>query len=397
MKKQKLVIYPDTFLWIKGQNGLMYNTKHFSNFVFRITPGIYSICEKLQDYDNLYAIELDESLLNEEEKNFIEEIVSSNCGKQYPAGTDMVSFPPLLNIQKDINRLMPDQNSDTGEDILKYFTTLTIQAGGTYKNNGYYKQVMYPVFSREILTVTGILKILEDYNTPYLHNISIIIPNLNHYVKENNIPKELGEYKNISIYTTADKINSAIIEDLTDKEISIGLIYDSPYRLPDKQVRNIPGLYHKFLIRNRKDSELYLRYAKNIDRGQYDMVPVYDNNKEFFTEDVFLSEDDLFNSNLQKREIFMHQSVNPNFFGNLTIMPDGKIYSNVNTPALGTIGDSVYDIILKELTENYSWRSIRDKKPCKDCIWQWICPSPTNYEFVMGIESCSCTFNSSKT
>lgn len=114
------------------------------------------------------------------------------------------------------------------------------------------------------------------------------------------------------------------------------------------------------------------------------MIPVYDNNYGFFRENIFWSQDDLLNSKVKKHEIFMHQRVNSGFFGNLTILPDGRIYSNVNFPPLGSVGDPLDNVIVQELEQNYAWRFIRDKKPCSDCVWQWVCPSPANYGLATG-------------
>jgi pseudo-rSAM protein len=65
-------------------------------------------------------------------------------------------------------------------------------------------------------------------------------------------------------------------------------------------------------------------------------------------------------------------------------MPDNQVYANVNMESLGTIHDTIYSLIYKELTEGKSWLRIRDQKPCADCIYQWLCPAPSNYEIVLG-------------
>jgi pseudo-rSAM protein len=65
-------------------------------------------------------------------------------------------------------------------------------------------------------------------------------------------------------------------------------------------------------------------------------------------------------------------------------MPDGKIYANVNNVPLGSISDPICDLIYKEMTEGQSWLYIRDMKPCCDCVYQWLCPSPGSYEKVIG-------------
>ena len=87
---------------------------------------------------------------------------------------------------------------------------------------------------------------------------------------------------------------------------------------------------------------------------------------------------------LSKNEIFIRQAININDFGQLTVMPDGKVYANVNTPSLGTVDDSPYSIVYKEFTNGQSWFRLRTQAPCENCIYQWLCPSPSNYETVIG-------------
>lgn len=76
--------------------------------------------------------------------------------------------------------------------------------------------------------------------------------------------------------------------------------------------------------------------------------------------------------------------LNTNYFGRLTILPDGSIYSNLNTFSLGSLEDSLYEIIFKELNEGKSWQNGRHKEPCTECRFRWLCPPISNYEFVVG-------------
>lgn len=41
-------------------------------------------------------------------------------------------------------------------------------------------------------------------------------------------------------------------------------------------------------------------------------------------------------------------------------MPDGRIYSEITAPALGTVEDSIYDLLIRELQNNYAWRKVRN-------------------------------------
>jgi pseudo-rSAM protein len=72
-------------------------------------------------------------------------------------------------------------------------------------------------------------------------------------------------------------------------------------------------------------------------------------------------------------------------YGKINIMPNGDAYANLNCPALGNIyTDSIYDIVHKEVEEGKSWLCIRDQAPCNSCVYQWLCPPPSNYEMDIG-------------
>ncbi len=383
MKKQ-LSLYPDTFISLKGDNGLMYNSKHFSAFEFHVSSEIRQLCNGLLLPSNLYTVPIHASAISQAADSFIQNIISHRCGTLVSESTPVVSFPPFLNIQKDIAKISKDKNRGAGEDLLKYFSSLTIQTGGIYKENNYYKQTIYPVNSRTILPVALLKKILHEYDTPYLSRINLVINSPEQIVIYKETLETLRQSgKSVYVYLPAEKITLDGISRMTSHKVQIKLIQDDPQTIPETSFINHPNISYVFIIRNnteyRRYSELVLKYPL----GHHEMIPIFENNLAFFKKQVFLTKEDLLKSTLCRREVFAHQAVNTNFFGNLIIMPDKKVYSNLNTPALGDISESIYDLILLELQQNHAWRMVRDKKPCVDCVWQWICPSPSNYELVM--------------
>jgi len=89
--------------------------------------------------------------------------------------------------------------------------------------------------------------------------------------------------------------------------------------------------------------------------------------------------------------IFAHQKLNTNFFGSLTIISSGDVYANINRPALGNIvNNSILELIKSELIINTAWRKIRDVEPCSNCIYQYLCPSPSNYEIILDKSNLCC-------
>ena len=98
-----------------------------------------------------------------------------------------------------------------------------------------------------------------------------------------------------------------------------------------------------------------------------------------------MDEADIQGMGLIKREVYVNQKVNRNDFGRLTVLPTGDIYANPNFPYIGKIGDErVQSMIYREMIEGHSWLRIRNQEPCCSCIYQWFCPSPSNYELAIG-------------
>ena len=86
-----------------------------------------------------------------------------------------------------------------------------------------------------------------------------------------------------------------------------------------------------------------------------------------------------------KQQIFTRQVMNENFFGKLTIMPNGDVYANVNVKVLGNLkSNSLNELVYKEMSQKESWFLKRENQPCCDCVYKLLCPSPSNYELAIG-------------
>ena len=114
----------------------------------------------------------------------------------------------------------------------------------------------------------------------------------------------------------------------------------------------------------------------------YQIKPLYNgNNIIFFEENVFLTKEDILSCPISIKDIFANQAVNFYDFGKINIMPNGDAYANLNHSVLGNIfTHSIYEIVQKEISEGQSWFRIRNQAPCNKCVYQWLCPSPSDYE-----------------
>jgi pseudo-rSAM protein len=119
---------------------------------------------------------------------------------------------------------------------------------------------------------------------------------------------------------------------------------------------------------------------------RYHFKPVFTgDNMHFFKENVFLTKEDILSTHISIKNIFANQSINIFDFGKINIMPNGDVFSNVNHPSIGNIcTSSIFDLVRKEIFEGKSWLRIRNQAPCNKCVYQWLCPSPSDHEIVIG-------------
>lgn len=131
--------------------------------------------------------------------------------------------------------------------------------------------------------------------------------------------------------------------------------------------------------------EDYQQAEERIDReeiGKYFFKPVYTGcNMDFLKEQVFLTKEDILSIPMTQKDFFMNQSVNSYDFGKIHIQSNGDVYANVHFPSLGNIyRENIYELLQKEVERGISWFRTRNQKPCNTCVYQWLCPSPSDLE-----------------
>jgi pseudo-rSAM protein len=390
--KQTLILYPDTFLWRKGDEGLLYNAQSGDMFRFYVTDSMGALCEQFENFDNLYSVFIDPDAFDEPIRLFIGSITDQGFGCIADADSMCISLPPLLNLQHDIGRLDKNKDHEISENVLGYLSTLTIYIGGKCRERPYFKQIIYPICSDKSLSAEVIARFLDGAWTPALHTINVV-------VSDASDPEIVRMGQSLAAYK--DQIVFHFLYDDVKDEMAIPCkLKNAGYRVrfvcegsgdlpPDKTTLSI--FEYDFIVKNDREFQFRGEQVDKLGITKYTMIPVYNNNAEFFAKNVFMDEADIADTHLSRREIFAHQALNTNAFGKLTILPSGSVYSDVSAPALGKLNDLIYDLITRELENNYAWRKVRNSTTCCECVYQWLCPSPFSYEQVAGKET-GCNF-----
>lgn len=391
--KQRLTINPDTFLWLEDKYGLLYDSGSFASYKFRLTPQISQLCDRLQDPDNLYSVEVDLDNTDDEFSDFIAQVTRKGMGRTHDDSGErhLISFPPLLNVQHSWERIKTRGNEAYSE-ILPYLTSLTFNLGGTCPVTDYYKQTTYPVCSETILSAERILGFLLDAGSPYITDIGIVFSSLKDYQDINPLLAGLQEYGDaVTLYVRAEDLEEAeTAAILSNVGIRMAVLHTASFATdinPMSQARHI------FLITSEKEYTEVNKWSSDNGIDPPEIVPIFNGkNAAFFRRNVFLSEHEILDSRLIRRSIFAHMVINTGYFGKLTFMPDGKAYADpASGISVGCINDSVYTLITAELEHNTGWRRTRDTlERCNKCIYRYLCPSPSPYEKVMRLD-CICT------
>ena len=393
MKKYRLILSGDTFLWVKNIEGLAYQSKNGQMFVFSLTEKLHEICKHLLVLEHLYTIELtEEELNNPDVRNFVNQLLAIDAARLV-SDTDTkkgdVSLMPVLKIHEQIEDYVLKHERGIGGKIIQHIHELTFYVNGSeYGNDRYYRQTIFPTKNESILEKDKIIRFIRNSKNPFLSNINLVgdvfsYPNFEKLIREIEIfeipvticimaSNVLAGKKLLEKTDWNDTISFRIIMDKKDDIEQVIAFFENtktPFSVD-------------FIIFSEQD---FLDIEQIATKVKGNFVPVYNGeNIDFFESNVFISQEEIFAVALSEREIFMRQATNIFHFGKLTVLPNGNVYADVNQTPLGTIDDTVYSIVYKEFTEGKSWFRVRDFAPCKDCVFQWLCPSPSNYEIAIG-------------
>lgn len=163
---------------------------------------------------------------------------------------------------------------------------------------------------------------------------------------------------------------------LTEFEAAMQAVHDSHF--------NAQIVY---IIQTVEDFEAAQALTALFDIASPCFQPYYNgSNHRFFEDYVYYDSGDIAHSKPSVKEIYARGYINTFNFGSLTIAANGKIYPQINAPALGEMGtDPLRDCIDKELSNDETWKKVRKHvAPCKDCTYKRLCPPISQYSEAIG-------------
>jgi pseudo-rSAM protein len=394
----KFFIYPHIYRFTSGNKQVLYNTKTGTR-IESDSADCKELIDEIYKPANLGVIDLIESRLNSQAvQPFIDRIIRLDFGRAIeakPGSPRIINLLPILNLQDDVERLKNDDESDVGEKSLRYLNELNIYLNNRCDLNCphcnlYYKQTKSCCKSptNTFIQPDTIKGILDSLAYSSLKKINFSGGNILLYPHLDKLITLLKSYDfDFHFWIHIRNLINANRDWDFAKEIIISFPIDSERieKYINTSKNNKKQTCH-FFIGDESQYNTAISIIESTGISNYQIIPVYTGkNRTFFEENIYLFKEDIFASPIPHRIIFCNQKLNSNNFGKLYILSDGEIKANINTSTLGNIyKNNLLEIIREELITNTAWRVIRKESPCNDCLYQYLCPSPSNYETIIG-------------
>lgn len=403
-------IEPYVHISLRKNNLLLYSTLSGKVLEYKNKLKIIKIVKKLQSEKNLMVIKLTKNNINNNpeilefvknmRKYFMGDIIDTSFSLGKP-----IQMKPILNIQKDIKKMKKDPSRSVGEDLMTYLNEITLYITNKSKENSSvlfkkaYKQFLFPInnTNKEELKFELIEALVKEIEYTSLNKINILGGNILLYSKLDKvigILDKIRAIKNYFFYYKDFKDNKDIdIRIFKNEHNKIKLFVD--FSLDKKELISVLKSFNKsdidcsiiFIIQNEEEFEGAQKVILENNFKNYSFRPFFNgNNLNFFKKYVFITKEMLFENKQSLKEIFAKIAMNPLQFGKIITLFNGNIYANINNPKLGKLDkDSLYNILYKEMNCGKSWlRARKNVIPCKNCVYNSICPPISNYEYVIG-------------
>lgn len=407
-EKRDYWFYLDSYVHVtvKADDVLVYNPLNGAAVVERGCPEAAALLNRLTSDENLYVIKLTAEELNKEEisrlvsrvrEGFMGDLIDADRYKGKP-----FQVPPKLKIMKGIEK-HPDQVSgNKGNRIIGNLSSLSIYLNnsGAQLSSSFpadaYKQFAAPCFGGtepRHLEPGPLLKLLAEAETSLLERVNILGGDIFDYRYLPLLQEALNRmpvYKAYYVYYPQLEGRNLAEYNLQGE---LDVMVDFPVR-PEhfaQAVRAVEaaGMHarYQFIIQADADLDAADGLIEKYGFSDFSYMPYFNGeNLEFFREGVFVRPEDIVEAQPSQKEILKREIMNTANFGRLTILSNGDIHANVNRPKIGTLGENtLHDVLYEEMNGGNSWWALRSEAlPCRDCIYQQLCPPISNYEYVIG-------------
>jgi len=299
---------------------------------------------------------------------------------------------PLIKRQKTV---IPTSSTEMLREVTIHLTSGN--SGLTRKFSLAYRQFTFPLFVNGIkkeMSVATLKKVMESCSTGSRLNLNFVSDNLNHYGYLDELIALLAHTSHrIRFFTFPESVDKRLINKLL-KNSGFSFLLSFPFK--DEVIRQTTEIIKASGLRNHPEWHFVVQDSHELTdansliqslalKNAFFKPYFNKTNLTFFRDYIYITEEDLKASQPDQQQIFARKIVNETEWGKITILPGGSVVANINDPPLGNIlNDRLDHLVGKELEKGTSWKRIRpDALPCKDCLYNLLCPPVSSYELVM--------------
>ena len=389
-----LYILPHTYCNIKADEALIYNTK--TGAYIDTTDHIFiKMLQEMHREENLGAI-----LITTDSPSYqaVEGIVQEFLDKQMGRLVSLSDHPkkpiqlmPILNLQQEWERIKKLDSFDIGGHLNTYLWELDIHLNTTCQGNcphcdSYALQLpcCRKTEQRQEMSVALLERIIEQTRRMPLLRINFFGGDVTQYSALDKLEHLFDYFQGeLHLFNHLDNWNTHGVGDSFFRDVIV--------TFPTRQELFMPWLHatktqFHFILTSEEDYMQASELISSLGLRHYTIHPFYTgHNEEFFRELVMQDKTEILTEEvISLRKIFSRQKMNHHFFGKFIILPDGQVHAALGRDAIGNVAEqSMIDLIQCEMEANTAWRTIRDGAPCSTCTLQYICPSPSTYEYAM--------------
>ncbi|MDR1201551.1 MAG: TIGR04150 pseudo-rSAM protein [Tannerellaceae bacterium] len=398
-----LFLEPYVFIFKGKPQNIVYNTINGHYIKCTEDDHLNKIINGLLASNSGYCLLLDENdLANQTVCDFIFQIRNSFSGDLVNT-TDVkyrpFIFRPKLKMMNDSEIKDNDDTSVNGRNILKNLHEVTVYLNASCKQSCRFCQTYYKQFNcctkfnnQTDIPLNKFVELLKRLDTAGVGKVNFILTDISQYKDWTEIINLFPIFhfsKNLYIHcNNLSDININLLLKCTNlAQLKILIPVDAFSVFFKNSYLNLDNhnIEYQFIIDSNSNIETLENDPLFQSLNRIEWRPVYTGNNDlFFSQNIFIEFDDILNSPINKTTIFRRQVLNEHFYGRVTIFPNGDAFANVNKRKIGNVFiHSLNEIIYKEMSIEKSWFYTRDKSECRTCCNRYLCPSPSNYEFVI--------------
>lgn len=402
-KQYWLYIYSHVYVVQKTNKILLYNVQN-AIYIETENSQFQALIKEVHEKNNLGVVILKSVYRND---IYCNDLIKEAIEKQIVGLIEIekdknkpIVLLPILNLQRDVDKLVGDNAVLIGDKILSYLTEINLVINNKCDLecphcNSYYKQTKFCTKNakQSVLMPNIIESVLQQALHASIIKINISGGDINYYRYWNELKPILDKYNyEYHFFIHYRNFSEVLLPNLINQKFEILVNFPIDKEMLLKQIRNSYSNYttYHFLIEDEIQYELIDKLIEEYQISNFKITPFFTgSNYEFFKSNIFLDKEDILSEPIIYRKIFCNQKLNSNYFGKLNIFPDGDTKANVNKESIGYIQEKpLLEIIYDELIQNTAWRQIRNSKPCNNCLYQFLCPPVSNYEIVMNKFNC---------